>query len=391
MERIKHKAFLAALLLVNTEAKKAKQFLNDKRLTFHEKTILSCFFLLRDFENQDVISILSKMICHDSFVDSQRHFCLGAAFNNLTNFNEAEFHLRTSIEANHFKGAEILRFGAIQSLFTVYLNIHHISGMLEMIEEMKKLSCNSTRAQLYIRSCEFAFAVQIQDIVQAKKMLPFMEKNYLSLNEHQRISYFYDLFELSLFEDCYEAAEEALERIKRYKKYKNAVHTKYMQTVISFLCDGSPLYLYEKDFTEYPLLLNQLLCLQALEMGDEIRAMKAWMTLSQLDPINIKEAFNYAGPPNLFSRALLKLVKKEPILPKFDSGMLKEEKLFHLLTHSMQPIQKETIYQEIWNAPLGSKDDLVKLAKLVQRTKQKYSIEIKSIKGSYCLVDKKTA
>jgi hypothetical protein len=388
---LKHKAFLSALLLVNSEAKKAKIFLNDKRITFQEKTILSSFLALRDFENQDVIDLLTKMNCHDSFVDSQRHFCLGAAYNNLTQFKEAEFHLLQSLQLNHYKGAEILRFGACQSLFTVYLNTHEFIGMTEMIEQMKSLRPFSSNASLYIKCCEFAMAVQNQDFAFAKKVLPFMENNFHRLIEHQKISYFYDLFDLHLFMGSYSAAEAALERIKRFKKYKNAIHTKYMQTLISFLCHGTPLYLYERDFSQYPLLLNQLLCLQGLEKGDEMQAMKAWMILSQLDPLNVKKPFDYLGPPNLFSRSLDKLKKTGEVLPTIDQKMPKEEKLFFLLTNSHHPLQKEKIFQEIWQTPFESKDDLVKLAKLVQRTKEKYGVVIKSVKGTYSITGKKTA
>jgi hypothetical protein len=391
LSSLKHKAFLSSLLLVNSEAKKAKFYLNDKRMTFQEKTILSSFLALRDFENQDVIDLLTKMSCHDPFVESQKHFCIGAAYNNLTHFKEAEFHLRESIQLNHYKGAEILRFGACQSLFTVYLNTHEFHGMREMIEQMKSLKSFSPNASLYIKCCEFAMAVQSQDFSYAKKVLPFMEENFHRLNEHQRISYFYDLFDLHLFSESFTAAESALERIKRFKKYKNAVHTKYMQTLISFLCHGTPLYLYERDFSQYPLLLNQLLCLQGLEKGDEMQAMKAWTILSQLDPLNVKNPFDYHGPPNLFSKSLDKLKKTGDVLPKIDEKMLKEEKLFFLLTNSQQPLQKEMIFQVIWQTPFESKDDLVKLAKLVQRTKEKYGVEIKSVKGSYSMIGKKVA
>ena len=388
---IKHKAFLEALVLVNTESRKAKFYLNDKRMTFHEKTILASFLALRDFENQEVIDVLTKMICHDPFVDSQRHFCLGAAFNNLTQFKEAEFHLLESIEMNHFVGAELLKFGACQSLFTVYLNTHHLNGMSEMIARMKNLSFSSPNPSLYIKSCEFSYAIQVQDFTKARMMIAYMEENHHSLNEHQRISYFYDLFELYLFLDDFKRAESALGRIKRFKKYKNSVHTKYMQGLISFLLEAAPIYLYEKDFADYPLLLNQLICLKSLECGDHHSALKSWNILKELEPSLIKEPFVYLGPPNLFNKALIKLSKRFNKLPSLNESMIKEEKLYYLLTQSDGPIQKEMIYQELWNTPIESKDEFSKLAKLVQRTKEKYGVEIKSLKGSYYLVTKKAS
>ena len=391
MKAIKHKAFLQAVVLVNTESRKAKFYLNDKRMTLQEKTIIASFLALRDFENQEVIDVLTKMICHDPFVESQRHFCLGAAFNNLTQFKEAEFHLLESIGMNHFAGAELLSFGACQSLFTVYLNTHYLNGMSDMIARMKILFFSFPNSSLYIKGCEFSYAIQVQDFTKARLMLAYMEENHHSLNEHQRISYFYDLFELYLFMDNFKQAESALERIKRFKKYKNSIHTKYMQGLISFLLEAAPIYLYEKDFAEYPLLLNQLICLKSLECGDLSTALKSWNKLKVLEPGVIKDPFIYVGPPNLFSKALLKLTRKSNMLPILNDSMIKEEKLFYLLTLSKGPIQKEMIYQEIWNSPVESKDEFSKLAKLVQRTKEKYGIEIKSLKGSYYLVTKKAS
>ncbi len=391
MERIKHKAFLEAMLLVNSESKKAKLFLNDKRMTFQEKTILSSFLALRDFENQDVIDVLIKMTCHDPFVDSQRHYCLGAAYNNLTQFKEAEFHLLESIRINSFKGAEVFRFGACQSLFTVYLNLHHQSGMQEMIHQMKTLIHIPKFGLLYIKSCEFALAIQRQEFEQAKKILPFMEKNYSTLNEHQRISYFYDLFDFHLFLDDYTGASEALDRIKRYKKYKNASHTKYMQSIIDYLDDGSTIYLYEKDFQGFPFLLQQLIVLKSLQIGDRVSAKLAWERLRHENSISYAADFHYKGPPDLFGKALAKLTgaKVTPIIEDF--GATKESKLYSLLKNAQGPIPKEALYQAIWDTEFQSKDDLMKLAKLLQRTKEKYSIEVKSIKGAYSLVSKKAS
>ena len=65
--------------------------------------------------------------------------------------------------------------------------------------------------------------------------------------------------------------------------------------------------------------------------------------------------------------------------------------LLTILSSSSLPMSKETLYQSIWSEQLNSKDDLMKLAKLVQRAKEKYGIEIKSVKGSYVLMDKKAA
>ena len=61
------------------------------------------------------------------------------------------------------------------------------------------------------------------------------------------------------------------------------------------------------------------------------------------------------------------------------------------MKNAQGPIPKEALYQALWEKEFQSKDDLMKLAKLVQRTKERYSIEVKSIKGAYALMINKAS
>lgn len=388
---LRQKAFITSLTIVHRDPRKAKTFLGDKRLTNQERTILASFLSLRDFENKEVIEQLERFVCQDPFVESMRLYCIGAAYNNLTQFALAESFLLKSIDLNRFDGGEVFRMGACQSLFTVYLNTHNFSGM-EKVVSILKASRPSERLHINIKFCEFSLTVQQQQLDLAKSLVPAMEDTFELFNEHQSISYLYDLFELHLFDSDFDQCAEVLERLKRVKKFKNSTHVKFMQTMISFIREGKPIYLYEKDFKDFPQQLNQLICLQALERGDETTALAAWGELHKISPLSIKVPFEIEGPPTLFSRAMekfkLSITPQVPI-PKIDENLPKEEKLFYILTHSSTPVLKETIYRELWNRDVDSKDDLKKLVKVVQRAREKYSIEIQSIKGSYTLKQKK--
>lgn len=394
METIKHKAFLSTLILINTDARKARVFLNDKRMTFQEKSIVLCFFALRDFENQEVINQLEKMTCTDLFVESQRLFCLGAAYNNLTHFNEAKIFLKRSIDLNKFKGAEVLNFLASQSLFTVYLNLHNLSGMQKMIYSMKKFARSFPDSEFIIKFCEFTFEVRNLDFKSAQKSIINIERNFETLNEHQRISFLYTLFDFYIFQDKYDETIEIIQRIKNIKKYKNANHVIFMNTMISFLVEDSQLYLYENNYIKYPLMYHQIMCLKALEVADEMTATKAWYSLQLLDSRNYKKPFEYLGPPNLFKKVLEKLVSRssKPVIISQDLLSLnKDEKLLYLLKNANGPVSKEQLYQEIWENQVQSKDDFIKLVKLVSRVKEKFNVNIKTMKGTYLLTHKKSA
>lgn len=385
---LKHKAIISALMSLRDQPKKAKSFLNDKRMTSQEKIILASFLALRDFENQNVIDTLAKIKCSDQFVESQRHFCLGIAFNNLTQYPEAKFHLSESFELNQFEDGIEFKISVCQSLFTVNLNTHRIDGMEETIQKMRKITSASQNLALAIQYCEFSLVIQKQESGQAKKLIPKMEQIFSLLNEHQTISYLYDLFDLHLIEDNFEQCSEALDRIKRYKKFKNSTHVKYMQSMIGFIKDDAPIYLYEQNFQMYPMLLNQVLCIKALETGDEAAALQAWSKLHKIAPESFRVPFEFHGSPTLFSKALNKFklqVKPISVPISFQENLTKEEKLIHLLDNSPIPLQKETIYQLLWEKELDSKDDLKKLVKVVQRAREKFAVDIKSIKGAYSL------
>jgi tetratricopeptide (TPR) repeat protein len=390
---LKHKAFLTALSLITSESRKAKAFLTDKRMSQQEKTILSGFLALRDFENSEVIAVLEKFESSDQFVESQRHYCLGAAYNNLTLFKQAEFHLDQAIKLNNFDNGMDRKISACQSLFTVYLNSYKLDGMERVLNYLKSIRPANKRLLLTRAYCEFSYTVQKKDFKLALNQVPMMEQIYPELNEHQSISYLYDLFELYLIENNYEMMGEALDRMKHLKKFKNPTHVKYMQTLLKCLAEGTPLYLYEKDFQDYPYLLNQLLCLQALERGDQKKALAVWENLRALHPELYFEPFNYRGPLCLFERCLEKFQHgpQNVDLTSGESSTSREEKLVHLLKGSHLPVQKELLYEAIWGRSVDSKDDLKKLVKVVQRAREKFSVDIKSVKGSYALIKNKAS
>lgn len=391
---LKHKAFLKAIELVNSCPKKAKKYLNDMRMTQQEKTILAGFLSLRDFDNEDVITALEKFSCSDVFVESQRHFCLGAAYNNLTLFSQSKTHLLKSLELNQFQSGELVRIATFQSLFTVYLNLHDFSGMEQVISSLKQIDHHSLRLQFAIQYSQFSLTVQQMNIIEAKAQMVQMEKIFTQLSEHQAISYLYDLFEMHLFDDDYSGCLLVIERLKRFKKFKNSTNVMYMLAMINFIKFDTPIYLYKKNYEQYPLLESQIQCLQRLEIGDEAGALNAWSNLQKLSGGTIKAPFEIEGPPTLFSKALNKLklnVKPSVSVIHISSGSSKEEKLHSLLHNSLKPIAKEVIYEQIWGVPVVTKEDLVKLFKLVQRTKEKFSVEIKSVKGTYFIRQDKSA
>lgn len=83
----KEKTFLFALSLISSDPEKAKNHLEDKRLTSAEKIVLRSYFLLRNNKMEEVIKELNGLTGKMSeVVESQRQLLLGLAHNNLCDY-----------------------------------------------------------------------------------------------------------------------------------------------------------------------------------------------------------------------------------------------------------------------------------------------------------------
>src|SRR5690606_28766605 len=96
---ISEKTFHRALLEFNNHPEKMKRYLNDKRMTILEKNIINAYLLIRKNKNKDVIQIFTKKNDEGSaFVESQKHYVLGSAYNNLCQFTQAQIHFKNAIK-----------------------------------------------------------------------------------------------------------------------------------------------------------------------------------------------------------------------------------------------------------------------------------------------------
>ena len=74
--------------------------------------------------------------------------------------------------------------------------------------------------------------------------------------------------------------------------------------MLDLLVHDAPLYIYARDFEDYPEMHHQLEVIKALKAGDEETAKRSWEKLSQYNSSLYLERFEHHGDKTLFFQAL---------------------------------------------------------------------------------------
>jgi hypothetical protein len=382
---VKVKTFLQALNLFPEELKRAKHYLDDKRLSQSEKTILAAWFLLRDGKNIEVIESIQKLMINDEIVELEKNLLLGIAYNNKAEFKQAKFFLEESIDKIAQFPLKRQTFLAYYNLFIVHYNLMDVGSMQLVFKELirhKSGSKSDTRAILF---CELCLQISTNNHSRVEKLFLDLDKLESETSESQVYSYQIIKFNYYIQNEQFEACVAALEKLKQFRKFQISANFKFMKTLLNFLTEDKTIYLYEQDFMTVPVLLWQVQVLKHLEASEVLEAKAAWARLSEIDPVHFKPEFNYQGAKNLFSLCLQKLRPSENKSVHIQ-GRTKEEKLLNILQNSLHPVRKEELYSLIWGEEVQNKDDYNKLKTMVMKIRQTTGIDIQSKKGCYLIV-----
>lgn len=386
---VKAKTFIAALNNFHLSQKKNKRVLNDKRLTKLEKTIFQCKIWLSDSKFDLIIDALEEATnSGDPIIDSQKEIILGTALNNKCDAANAIKHLKMAIKFLEDSGTSAPQkqvFSAYYNLYNCYYNLKNQKGMEEALSRLQLYSGMELSDELIYYSCQFTFYSFIGNQAKAEPFLEKLQAHKKQMTDYQRIIFFHDKFDYYFKMSDYDQCYGTLEEMRKIKKFHIGANYKFMKGLLDHIVANAPLYLYEKDFKEFPILLNQLQTLKCLEERNPSKAKNFWHFLQRISPGAYGPDFAYQGDKCLFSECLKKYqTQSETVfIPKLENSNL-QEKLYFLLQN--QPgMTKEDIYEHLYGTPMQSKEDLKKLAQLVYKLKETKEIEIKSKKGCYFL------
>ncbi len=381
--RQKPLAFIQALSIVGSDPKEAKNYLTDKRLTLLEKSILRSILLLRDHEFEEIIGLLSHQKSSDPFVEAQRLLTLGSTYNNMSDFKNAIYYYESFLKLRSELKESFKEFHATFCLFTFNQNIHNTAEMKKYFLRMKRLSTGSPFESICILSSQYAIHRINNNLNDALDVINEMERLMSEMTEYQVVNYLIDKFDIHLCLGDYRQSQKALQTMKTFRKFRSSANYNFMKSLLDYLSEDAPLYVYSQDYKEFPVLHDQIMIIKNMQESNWDEAESLWLKLEAAYPHLYKKNFSYEGLECLFSLCLKKNLSLRKDVTFNIAGKSKEDALIEILHQSASPLPLETVFQVIYGRASDSKDDFVKLRTLVYSTKKKKGVNIKFKKGCY--------
>ena len=385
---MKEKTFYKILIEFTTSIEKTKRSLADRRMTNTEKLIIEGHLNIRKNLNQDVLKTFADSSPSElPFVESQRQLLIGSALNNLSRFTEAEKHILESLKILETIEAPFFKFYSYHLLFTIYDNLHQPALMLKTIKAMKPLE-KTKRQEAQFLICEFCYEQQIENFDAARNHLNEINKRMNDLTEGDVVRQLVNKFIFVVMLNELKEANEVLAELKQFRNYQLTENYNFMKKMLDHLIDGSPLYVYDHQFQDVPVLLHQLKVIQCLEEKNTDLALAHWEKLKTISPKTYGKAFEYHGTTCLFSLGLKKHLSTEEKLVL--SGETKIEQLYSILQKGT-PVHGSMIHELLWGSMPEEKEDLKKVSRLVSRLKAEKQVTVEFRKGVYTLLSSKVS
>lgn len=383
---MKQKTFYKTLLEFNQFPLKARQCLEDKRLTHTEKRILEGYLFVRNNQNDEALTLLRDLpVSELDFVEAQKKLIIGIALNNLSDFQQSEKYLLEAIRILKELNTPYFEFIGLFNLYFIYSNSNQLSLMEETIAQMDRLQIVEEIQSIRILRCKFDFFSESGRTDQAHEILRQLDTYKSRMAESDIISQLVCEFSFYVKHENFEQCRLILDEMKQYRKFQLTENFNFMKKLLDHLVMNAPIYLYGDDFKSIPLLYNQLKVIHALEDLDRKSAEDTWERLMKSFPESYLPGFKYVGAKCLFSLCLEKhldsTISKSGLVKPESSSKL--ESLLRLMESLKKPVSKGELYELIWGEGPSDKDDLKKLARLISRARLENGIDIKSRKGTY--------
>lgn len=392
MLKTKSKAFILAIENFQESFEYTKKALLDKRITYNEKNILRALLFLREGDYKLALDqIKSLHFDNDELIKAISFLVLGMILNNQSNFPLALTKYKMALKTIPHYDYPKTTFTLYYNFFITNYNCHNLRGMNLCLSFFKKFHFTNNRQIACYQFCLFSKNLKTENISEAEENIVQLEKLKSSMNPALLLAYLIHLFTFYIKIDQNLKAKNILHELKKIKRFKISGNFKYMTTLLNFLIDHSPIYVYENDYLDSKILYNQAMVLKFLQEKNFSKALKFWEELNRNDPAIFGNNFTYDGDKNLFSICLNRL--KADFSKNLSTQQKPNEKIdlaFSILENNPQGINKHHFYEMIYNKPLENKNESLLLSKLIYKMKKKFGCRVRSFKNSYHIDLKKT-
>lgn len=374
--------------MINLNPSKIKPCLMDKRLTTIEKKILESYLLIRNNQNSEALKLLKELAQSElPFVEAQKNLLVGVSLNNQSHFSEAENYICRALPIFKSLGSQYFLFLGHFNLYFIYSNTRNLAKMLETIQEMESIPIDNEFQVIKLLRCQFDYYSEIDDIENSLKILKLIEPKKKAMPESDIISQLVCEFMFFVKQENFEKCSNVLTEMKKFRKFHLTENYNFMKKMLQHLIHGGPIYAYEEEFHEVPILFHQIKVIQSLEEKNINLAKTHWEFLKSSDSQIYQDHFIYGGTKSLFSLCLEKNRKdlSEPIQFEIQLGLSKLDSLIKILHEAKSPLPAPMIYEILWGSPPVDKQDLNKLTRLIYRAKNDKQLDIQFHKGTYSL------
>jgi tetratricopeptide (TPR) repeat protein len=392
-----YKTFIRGYRTLSEDHRRYKSFYKDRRLTQVEKQILKGHFNLKKGKYKDAIASLKDLSIQSEFLNGIRLIILSACFNNSMQLELAQksallaYELFSSIDEKDFI------YTPLTQVIISAGNQKNLPKMKKYIDILEKYPRDDDyKMGLYYQCKAFYYLIE-EKLGQALELLETAIKEH-SIGIKDRLSYLYVMmfmaqFKLKNIDEC----ENILQKYKSLGGYKVKSNFKFMNSLLKFIYNNSPIYCYHNDFKNTPSLGWELFVIKSLSVGDMDTAEHYWKKLMLTNPALYQEKFQYSGDYCLFSVALAKfdivtLLKRqknevENFTEDEDFLVLKSysAKLEYILKKSDGAVSCDQLIKYLW----GEKADYSAIKKLktqVSRLRSKKKLDIQFENDAYYLV-----
>lgn len=384
---VKVKAFIQALSLFSSHPEKCKKYLEDKRLTQAEKTILRGYFLYRDSKFDEVVGMLAEISdITDTVVRSQWHLLMGLCYGNMNNFKLAFKDFELSLKYLPRNELKYFEFLVHLNLFTIHYNTHDTAGMKKQIKLLKGFKMVETKEVLRLHFCQFLYFSFVNKIPEAKEVLEELNGFKDKMSESDIVDHLLQECEFYIKLKDIKSAQSVLVEMKQNRKFAMSENYQYLKKMLDHYVDHKPLYFQDHEFEKQPVLLYHIKVIQQLEERKLSTALVWWSKLQELYPDSFHDDFKYTGPQNLFFLCFqLHQSAFHSDKVEFDESQGRSQAIIDFLERSNGPVSREVLFKILWNREATEKEDYVRLSRKMYRLKKQFNLKIEYRKGCYLL------
>jgi len=367
---------------------RATKWFADKRLTSVEKKILQGYLQIRNNQSSQVITELKDLPQSSiAFVQDHFHLILGICYNNIGDAKSGEKYLSLAIKGFEDKGEDYHLFTALFNLLNLLGNEARVSEMGAVLSKMEEICPDMKLAKLRLFRSQFIYACDSNQELLARKLITKINLLKADFSESDLAQHLVCEFMFYIKYEELNKAQDIIVQMKKCRNYALSENYHFMNRLLSHLITDSAIYVYEREFPTLTYLFHQMKVIESLQGADRENAEIYWKKLQAFNPDIYKEDFRYHGEKCLFSLCLEKhLNKVKKFNLKLNSNNTPLYKVaFEILTQSSIPLKKGHLFELIYGEVPETKEDDIRLARIISKIRQVYGVRILFKKGSYSL------